>query len=93
VSSFNSETVLGERRMTMPQRVISRETPQSPDIDGVVYLPLRKDLWVYFRNGGVNVYFDVDAALWAAFETVESKEAFIHALPSYRVLVSKKKPD
>jgi KTSC domain-containing protein len=79
--------------MAMPQRVISRETPQSPDIEGVVYLPLRQDLWVYFRNGGVNVYFEVDAAMWGAFETIESKETFIHALPSYKVLVARKKPD
>lgn len=77
----------------MPQRVISRETPQSREIEGVVYLPLRKDLWVYFRNGGVSVYFEVDASLWEEFEAVESKETFIHALPSFKVLVAKKKPD
>lgn len=77
----------------MPQRVISRETPGSREIDVVVYLPLRKDLWVYFRNGAVNVYFEVDAAMWETFETVESKEDFIHALRSYKVLVTGKKPD
>jgi hypothetical protein len=77
----------------MPQRVISRETPSSREIEVVVYLPLRQDLWVYFRNGGVNVYFDVDAAAWEAFETTESKDSFIHTLPSYKVLVSRKKPD
>jgi hypothetical protein len=77
----------------MQQRVVSRETPESTEIEGVVYLPLRKDLWVYFRNGGVNVYFEVDAAMWQAFETVESKEVFIQALPSYKVLVARKKPD
>ena len=77
----------------MQQRVVSRETPESPEIEGVVYLPLRKDLWVYFRNGGVNVYFEVDATMWQAFETVESKEVFIQALPSYNVLVARKKPD
>ena len=77
----------------MPQRVISRETPQSSEIEGVVYLPLRQDLWVYFRSGAVNVYFDVDAALWETFETAESKETFIHTLPSFRVLVARKKPD
>jgi hypothetical protein len=74
-------------------RVISRETPDSQEIEVVVYLPLRKDLWVYFRNGAVNVYLDVDATAWEQFETVESKEAFIHALPSCTVLVPKKKPD
>jgi len=31
--------------------------------------------------------------MWEAFETVESKEVFIHALPSYKVLVARKKPD
>ena len=77
----------------MLQRVISRETPESSEIEGVVYLPLRKDLWVYFRNGGVSVYFEVDAAAWQTFETVESKEAFIHALPAFKVLVNRKKPD
>jgi hypothetical protein len=79
--------------MGMQQRVISRETPDSPEIEGVVYLPLRKDLWVYFRNGGVSVYFEVDAAMWEAFEKVESKEVFIHGLSSYKVLVNRKKPD
>jgi len=79
--------------MPMPQRVIARETPRSTEIEAVVYLPLRKDLWVYFRNGGVSVYFEVDAAMWETFETVESKETFIHALPSYQILVPKKKPD
>ena len=78
----------------MQQRVISRETPQSPEIEGVVYLPLRKDLWVYFRSGAVHVYFEVDAASWETFEASESKETFIHALPSFSVLVSsRKKPD
>jgi len=77
----------------MARRVISRETPQSPEIEGVVYLPLRKDLWVYFRNGGVTVYLDVEEATWEAFDAVESKEAFIHGLPSSKVLVAKKKPD
>lgn len=77
----------------MPHRVISRETPESREIEVVVYLPFRKDLWVYFRNGAVNIYFDVDAVAWETFEKVESKEAFIHALPSYKVLVAKKKPD
>ena len=77
----------------MTQRVISRETPDSREIEVVVYLPMRKDLWVYFRNGAVNVYFDVDAGAWEAFEAVESKETFIHALPSFKVLVTKKKPD
>jgi KTSC domain-containing protein len=79
--------------MAMPQRVISRETPDSREIEVVVYLPLRKDLWVYFRNGAVSIYFDVDAAAWETFETVESKETFIHALPSCKVLVAKRKPD
>ena len=77
----------------MPQRVISRETPQSTEIEAVVYLPLRQDLWVYFRSGAVHVYFEVDAVLWETFETTESKETFIHALPSFRVLVTRKKPD
>ena len=77
----------------MPQRVISRETPQSAEIEGVVYLPLRRDLWVYFRSGAVNVYFEVDADKWQAFETVESKESFIQTLTSFRVLVARKKPD
>ena len=77
----------------MPQRVISRETPDSHEIEVVVYLPLRKDLWVYFRNGAVNIYLEVDASAWEAFETAESKEAFVHALPSHKVLVAKKKPD
>jgi hypothetical protein len=77
----------------MTQRVISRDTPDSPEIEGVVYLPLRKDLWVYFRNGSVNVYLDVDAETWEAFEAVPAKEPFIHALPSYKVLVTKRKPD
>jgi KTSC domain-containing protein len=77
----------------MPHRVIFRETPESFEIQRVVYLPLRKDLWVYFRNGAVTVYFEVDAALWEALEAVESKETLIHGLPSYKVLVTKKKPD
>jgi hypothetical protein len=84
---------LGEGRTTMPHRVIFRDTPGSLEIERVVYLPLRKDLWVYFRNGAVSVYFEVDASAWESFETIESKEAFIHGLPSYRVLVTKKKPD
>jgi hypothetical protein len=78
----------------MPQRVIARETPDSHEIERVVYLPLRKDLWVYFRNGGVNVYFGVDTEMWDAFETTDSRDAFLHGLPSYKVLVTaRKKPD
>ena len=77
----------------MPTRVISRETPQSPEIEAVVYLPLRKDLWVYFRNGGVIVYLEVEAETWEAFDAVESKEKFIQGLPSFKVLVAKKKAD
>lgn len=77
----------------MPHRVIFRDTPESLEIERVVYLPMRKDLWVYFRNGAVSVYFEVDAALWDALETVGSKEALIHGLPSFKVLVTKKKPD
>jgi KTSC domain len=88
-----SDRHLGEGRRTMPHRVIFRETPESLEIERVVYLPLRQDLWVYFRNGGVNVYFDVDTAIWEAFETIESKEKLIHGLPSYKVLVTKKKPN
>jgi KTSC domain-containing protein len=74
-------------------RVISRETPTSREIEGVVYLALRRDLWVYFRSGAVNIYSEVDAAMWEAFETAESKEDFIHALRSYKVLVTGKKPE
>jgi len=74
-------------------RVISRETPTSREIEGVVYLAQRQDLWVYFRSGAVNIYFEVDAATWDAFEMAESKEAFIHALRSYKVLVTGKKPE
>jgi len=48
---------------------------------------------VYFRSGAVNIYFEVDAAMWDAFEMAESKEAFIHALRSYKVLVTGKKPE
>ena len=77
----------------MAQRVISRETPDSREIEVVVYLPLRKDLWVYFRNGAVNVYLEVDTSAWEAFETAESKEAFVAGLSSHKVLVAKKKPD
>ena len=78
----------------MPQRVIARETPDSREIERVVYLPLRKDLWVYFRSGAVNVYFEVDAEMWNAFETTDSRDAFIHGLPSYNVLVTaRRKPD
>lgn len=77
----------------MPHRVIFRETPQSLEIERVVYLPLRQDLWVYFRHGGVNVYFGVDASLWDALEATESKESVIHGLTSYNVLVPRKKPD
>lgn len=78
----------------MPQRVIARETPDSHEIERVVYLPLRKDLWVYFRNGAVNVYFGVDAETWDVFETTEARDAFVHGLPSYKVLVTaRKKPD
>ena len=77
----------------MPHRVIFRETPESLEIERVVYLPLRKDLWVYFRNGAVNVYFEVDAPLWEALEAVPSKETLIHGLPSFKVLVTKRKPD
>ena len=77
----------------MARRVISRETPQSPEIEGVVYLPLRKDLWVYFRNGAVTVYLEVEEETWQAFDAVESKETFIHGLPSSKVMVAKKKPD
>jgi hypothetical protein len=73
--------------------VISRETPTSREIEIVVYLPLRKDLWVYFRNGAVNVYLEVDAAAWEAFEMADSKEEFVHALRSCQVLVTGKKPD
>jgi hypothetical protein len=78
---------------TMPHRVIFRETPESSEIERVVYLPLRKDLWVYFRNGAVNVYFEVDADFWQTLEAVGPKETLIHALPSFKVLVTKKKPD
>jgi hypothetical protein len=74
-------------------RVISRETPTSREIEGVVYLTQRQDLWVYFRSGAVSVYFEVDATAWEAFETAESKEDFIHALRSYKVLITGKKPD
>ena len=77
----------------MPHRVIFRDTPESLEIERVVYLPMREDLWVYFRNGAVNVYFEVDAAFWDALETVGSKETLIHRLPSFKVLVTKKKPD
>jgi hypothetical protein len=77
----------------MPHRVLFRETPESTEIERVVYLPLRKDLWVYFRNGAVTVYFEVDAAFWEALEAVGPKETLIHALPSFKVLVTKKKPD
>jgi hypothetical protein len=73
--------------------VISRETPTSREIEGVVYLAQRRDLWVYFRSGGVNVYLEVDAAMWEAFEMAESKETFIHSLRSYKVLVTGKKPE
>jgi hypothetical protein len=77
----------------MPHRVIFRETPDSIQVERMVYLPLRKDLWVYFRNGAVNVYFEVDASAWETLEAAVSKEVLIHALPSFRVLVTKKKPD
>ena len=77
----------------MPHRVIFRETPESMEIERVVYLPLRKDLWVYFRNGAVNVYFEVDADFWETLEAVRAKETLIHGLPSFKVLVTKKKPD
>jgi hypothetical protein len=78
----------------MTQRVITRETPDALEIERVVYLPLRKDLWVYFRNGAVNVYFGVDAEIWDAFETTDSRDTFIQGLPSCKVLVAaRKKPD
>jgi KTSC domain len=77
----------------MVQRVISRETPGSREIEKVLYLPLRQDLWVYFRNGAVSVYSGVDTAMWEAFEATPSKEQFVHGLTSFQVLVQKKKPD
>jgi hypothetical protein len=77
----------------MQQRVISRATPGSREIEGVVYLALRKDLWVYFRNGAVNVYLEVDAETWDSFEKAESKEEFLHGLRAHKVLVAGKKPD
>jgi hypothetical protein len=73
--------------------VISRETPESREIERVMYLPVRKDLWVYFRNGAITVYSDVDAQAWEAFAAAPSKETFIRSLPSYEVLVTRKKPD
>ena len=77
----------------MPQRVICREMPSSQEIAAVVYLPLRQDLWVYFRTGAVSVYLEVDDLTWEKFEAAESKEAFIHGLPAGKVLVAKRKPD
>jgi hypothetical protein len=78
----------------MPQRVIARETPDALEIERVTYLPLRKDLWVYFRNGAVTVYVGVDAEMWDAFETTDSRDAFVHGLTTGTVLVAaKKKPD
>lgn len=77
----------------MLHRVIFRDTPDAREIERVVYLPVRKDLWVYFRNGGVSVYFEVDADAWESFETIESKDTFLQGLTSYKVLVPKKKPD
>jgi KTSC domain-containing protein len=92
MSSLVSESVSGKGGSTVP-RVISRETPNSREIEGVVYLAQRQDLWVYFRSGAVNVYLEVDAAMWEAFETAESKDDFIRALRSYRVLFTGKKPE
>ena len=77
----------------MVQRVISRETPGSREIEKVMYLPLRQDLWVYFRNGAISVYSGVDTAMWEAFETIESKDEFVHGLTDCKVLLPRKKPD
>jgi KTSC domain len=89
-----SENIVSVKGGWMVQpRVISRETPTSRDIEGVVYLAQRQDLWVYFRSGAVNVYLEVDAATWEAFEAADSKDDFVRALRSYKVLFAGKKPE
>jgi len=92
LASFPSViAAFGRGTLKMPDRVIFRETPESAELQGVLYLARSQRLWVYFRNGAVHVYFDVDTATWEAFQSAESKEKFVLGLPSYEALVLKKK--
>jgi hypothetical protein len=75
----------------MLDRVTFRETPESPDIEGALYLSRTAQLWLYFRNGTVHVYSDVDTATWEAFQSAESKGEFVLGLRAHETLVVKKR--
>jgi len=83
--------VIGGGALKLPDRVLFRETPESSELQGVMYLARRKRLWVYFRSGAMHVYFGVDAAAWEALQSAESKEQFVLGLPSPALVVKKKK--